>query len=864
MRLATHSMTEKAANRQGNRDSAVPWNKERATLKSQSSLKSTLSITDPDFEECSSFNLLPSSSKECETRASASRAMANKRIKITPKAVKEERSLVYDDESLQRHVAAEDRKSMKYSQPSPVNCSVGVSPRDMSKFGGSKIRTIHSYIDTRKRRQKKAAVYESSVKKPPTSVETIIATSPGDARSQSARRLSESKSVRKGLDSFSEKSNITDTAMCSAIPEQTLGVDVGQRPANEMEPFFSTEKKGYHFKNPPKSSKSVNEMTSPHQRNLWNKLLSDSSSTGSLSHPNTPGVYMDLDKRKRVDRSSAVRKIKRNRQQPSIPRGGPQGGRPRRIVDTLQYHGHCQSHRDEMLDKDDYSIDSSDDHFSSVRSEISLANGATSVQTSPCTGSQGRTSRLHEQASSKISAPAGFLYGNGLKVTYARQRSHLSASDLDEATILSKRLASEPKATGITDRKRLKLAQNSGLSSIQNLDHEFEDIQESHGGTIRSIHELRKAGGNVRLMCELEAMLDNIVSEQGDGSLTSTRSRLLDLVIKLQEPSNSRFFTDQGLEVRLLTRITFGNDLIASSLFVAATLQLVVDSCSPLLLSHVCDSRVVGFLVGLLGHQEDLQSRAKLCDNKLPITSKLKFADVYNSLLYSTPWRVGRPPSLSCHMLSLQCLEYIVRRSREAGSSCEILSAQAIRRITATSVPAFSRPPTQPSALSIISLELAVSILESCTISNALTCQVFVWTGDTLDRVKGLLPLLASWEKQEFGTLRTLSLRLYINLTNNSPGLCEDFSTADNVGALLDIVVSHFYQLTSGAMEHCRPLLLDNLILALGSLINLAESTDIVRQLMLHLRQGDRMYLDALLQLFLWRRMSAAEVSLSP
>lgn len=376
---------------------------------------------------------------------------------------------------------------------------------------------------------------------------------------------------------------------------------------------------------------------------------------------------------------------------------------------------------------------------------------------------------------------------------------------------------------------------------------------------MRSIHELRGAGGNVRLISELEAILDDIGDHQ-PSSTSIRRSKLIDLVTKLEEPSNCRLFVDQGLESRLIADVGLGNDLITNGLRVAALLQLITCSSSESLLAQIGDVRVVRFLIDLLGSDHDILSYARLRGNNVSKATQADLKNLCSALVRSTAWRAGKPSLLSCHVLSLQCLEYLVRQTREAGSLCEVLSAHAIRRIVATSVPPFSELQPQPDENSLICLELATSILESCTISNAAECQASLWAGETLERVIGLLPLLALWKGKECGTSRTLTLRLYFNLTNNSPCLCEDFSTPQVISVMFGIVISNFEQLADSTLEIDKAFLLDDLILSLGSLINIADLSKIARQLVMDLRHGSQSYLDILLQLFMNKSKNAAEV----
>ena len=788
-----------------------------------------------------------------QLRVSPFKDLHRKRRKYTPDTVIEEGSLVYDEESLQRHIAAEvrnsTRRSPRYSGNATVEGSSPPGPQTSVKNQGERQyspsgqrNTVPSTRDPRNQRALSRSITRDT-----------RTTSGGKAALNSQSPLEEARRARVSPRKAEKAINRLDSTSTRLETYETHPpTNLAHRSGGKRKSFPSP-KDTLQPSTPPRPMKLVDGTTTPRQRELWSKLLPDNVQTGSPSHLDLPGLKLTEMERKGFDEPPTVRRVVWADQNATSLKF-----RPKRIVDTLHPSENDQSNSDyDRGDNGDISSSSSDDQSDSMRSEGSAVNGAATIQTSPSADSQAKTSKISDRPSSKISQSIPSLQAGGLKVTYARQRSYLTDSSLDEAAMLSEALAPPVASKGFGRKGPWERSTTSPPNP--NFDEEIGDIKISQGGAMKSIHELRKAGGNVRLVSELEAMLDEIAENEAISS-TLRRSRLLDLVSRLQEPSNCRLFIDQGMEARLLAHVDLSEDPVVNSLFAVAVLQLIFASPSASLLSQVSDCRVVSFLIRLLGLEQDILSKAKLREYKLSKLTQLQFSKACHSLLKSTAWRGRRPPMLSSQILSLQCLEHIVRRTRESGCFSEILSTHAIRRIVTTSVPPFSRPSSQPTAMSVICLELAVSILESSTVSTAAECQESLWANGTLDRVIGILPLVASWPEQECGTLRTLSLRLYINLTNNSPGLCEDFSTPDIINVIFGIIVSHFDQLSDSSVNQRQPLLLDILILSLGLLVNLAESTDILRHLILNLRQGDHLYLDILLQLFVNKSKSAAEV----
>lgn len=769
--------------------------------------------------------------------------LARKRRKVIPsEVVAEKHSPVYDDDSLQRHVAAEAQKE---------EGQILRSPNNSSAVRGSKLRRDAVKIQAGARGNPKKDARESSRATPSRKDSTLDPKRTGNhakADVHTKDRLVARKQLQGLICSGSHPDRVqdahTDPAKTTVRPPTPDAV---------LNTLYSKETTKDQPTTPPRPTSASGEATTPRQRELWNRLLVNNAQTRSPSSLDLPSLILTEKNPEGSHGHAKSRKVSWGPGQ----QFAALTTRPRKIVDTLHQSEHDQDNFSDDIDEMRGSS-SSDNKSEYMHSEVSAADGAITVQTSPSADSQDMVNQLQDRSSNPSQAIPS-LYGGGLKVTYARQRSYLTDNDLEEAAMIGLPVTPEINSRRGYGRRgfRDRIPQ---LQSMQSLDEEFGDLVDSQGGAMRSIHELREAGGNVRLVSELEAILDDIGDHQ-PGSTSIRRSRLTDLVTMLEEPANCRLFVDKGMECRLMTDVGYGNDLINDCLLVAALLQLMNCSSSTLLLTQVRNVRVVSFLIDLLGSDQDIVSHARLRENNVSKVAQIDLKNLCSSLLKSTAWRAGKPSVLSCHVLSLQCLERLVRQTREAGSMSEVLSAHAIRRVVATSVPPLATLPPQPDEISLICLELAISILESCTIGNAAECHASLWAGETLERVIGLLPLLASWKGKVCGTSRTLTLRLYLNLTNNSPGLCEDFSTPGVISEMFGIVILHSEQLADSALEIDKALLLDDLILSLGSLINLADLSKIARQLLMDLYHEGQSYLDILLQIFINKSKSAAEVS---
>ena len=779
-----------------------------------------------------------------QKRNSISHTGSRKRRRISLEAATEGCSIVYDDASLQRHIAAESRS---YKSPSP------------SLSGDTRIGNRLTAQDTKdKRRNSLRVERHGSFKARMNSKQELL-----EDEANSSAKSSCAVKARPHSRNHAPQPMMPSQKKTKASRIMSHRASQISEPKKIMSSAFAGSVGGYNKgwptyereclppKTPAKPVKFTKGSTTPRQRELWTKLLIDA-----------PPNALDLPGLRLTDKPG--KRAKEQEEGPKHPVNTNDGNfqlTHKRIVDTLHPWDQCVVDQDNAVSEDSRS--STTEISESMETERSAMNDAVTVQT-PRNAENQRKSKLSGGCNlSSVPQPTPIFHPAAPKITYTRQRSYLTdVNHLDEVTKLSIPGMTEPFSGKESERRAI--GERQPVSQSQVLHSTGDQRWRNHdwqSGAIRSIHELREAGGNVRLVSELEAILDDIEEEQPPSS-NLRRARLLDLTTKLQEPSSSRLFIDHGMESRLLAHLGVDTDTITNSLLATALLQLMAGPTSTTLLSQVNNARIVGFLIDLLGLDQCPISHLNLRDYDLPEYFQHKLDNISCSMSKSAIWRGGSPPVLSCHVLALQCLEYLVRQTRDTGSMSDMLSAYAIRRIVATSVPFSPTPKTPCTIISPVNLELAVSILESCTICSASEGQESLWEGETLERVTGLLPLLNSLKGDEYGPSRTLTLRLYVNLTNNNPGLCETFSTSEVVEVLCKMIVAHFEQLSSQAIRRQKPKLLDDLILSLGALVNLAESSEMVRLLVMETRRRDRSYLDLLLELFMNKSKGAAEVRL--
>jgi len=610
---------------------------------------------------------------------------------------------------------------------------------------------------------------------------------------------------------------------------------------------------------PSRSPDPAIEATTPHQRALWSMLLPAESGCATPSSLNLPDFRLSDTQA----HSPTVKPFPRDTPMADIVyRTTTNVTRRKRIIDALQVQeeelddADCAHEIEPSTELDDSSEENEADEQYHAATDEGLPSQATTID------NEG-PSRTLPSGSLKVysaSQPLRTLQGGGLKVTYARQRSYLTEQDLSEAAVLG---ATELQYPIASKRNRRPALQDSPprLQHAQSAHQEPDEHGTSQGTVLRSIHELREAGGNVRLISEIEGMLDDI-ADCGT-SLSLRRSRLLELTRRLQEAPFRQLFAEQEFELRLFNFIDHHTDPVLRTLVAAATLNLLTGPKPGPALSLLIDPLVVDHLVALLDMDKEVTSMTKARALNISRAAQLELGNYWDELLRSSVWRVEKPVSISPRVLALQCLEYLIRQAREAGHTDRLLPQHALEQIIGLLKLPVSVGPSAPRVTPDTNFQLSVSILESCTIVNQLHCgQPAILGDDSLNAVASLLPSLETRFYDVPEALRALVLRLYLNLTNNSPELCEAFSRPAVLRSILDIIVLHFKLVSNEpASQASHPLRLDILILALGSLINMVEWCAAVPQMMLDIQRDHSDYLDHFVRVFQSSLQTTAEVS---
>lgn len=407
------------------------------------------------------------------------------------------------------------------------------------------------------------------------------------------------------------------------------------------------------------------------------------------------------------------------------------------------------------------------------------------------------------------------------KVTYGRQRSHLSESQLDENAMWSVPL--EDTSVRPPGRRLLSpILRNNPASQEKSL--ELSEDEASNEPTLRTVHELRAAGEARRTGFLLDTIFDDIQAATSTGSARGAAFRLAD---KLLEPIFPDEFVRHGSLSSLFNLRTIEQDQFVSSAFAVAMLQVVplVPIAELQGQGHV--STVLQQFEGLL---EDGGPLMSACKAKKANMSRVHQADLNRMCRLScarSSWTNLGPHQVTPRLIGLQGLEICVRRLRKAGAMYRLVSMETFMKVSEMLRALVESDRDNETAPDIDEAErhLAISILESLSVGE------FLGPGKAdkplseaaIEDIATSLPIILRSAPTTKDGVISLALRLCLNVTTKSASSCSAFAKRDVITAVTKSIQESFQRAEQADLAHERDDIVDNLVLGLGFLTNLTE-----------------------------------------
>ncbi|KAH8702649.1 wings apart-like protein regulation of heterochromatin-domain-containing protein [Talaromyces proteolyticus] len=421
------------------------------------------------------------------------------------------------------------------------------------------------------------------------------------------------------------------------------------------------------------------------------------------------------------------------------------------------------------------------------------------------------------------------------KITYARQRSFLSNIDSNGSL-------------GVDSQLNIH-GDVHASSMLQNPAASAED-EHPDASSVRSIHELRRAGVNARFQGIVDSILEDI--EEVSNPLSVRRSGLIQLCEKLFEDTFAQRFIEYGAASRLANSMPAKQDVISALLSMEAYALMLRLSHLPSSLYLTFWPKIVATAPTLLSIQEGI--------SKLIVQRRFGLSRVNQATINDVSVRSGKVTGLdhassplSPQRLILHCMQLTIRKLRD-GDAADVLPVEIVSKLVDLLLALSGHASGHMTDQHVISenydiFESIISILESYTTSS-------ISIGDA--QQDALTSLAASsqflsWLSEETDArcfqLLTLHLRLILNITNTNSQICERFATPDLINSLVMIVLSSYPGATGDNINEKKDSL-DIVILALGALINLTEESEAARQRISSQHKGTRTLLAHLLAVF--------------
>ncbi|KAF1915329.1 wings apart-like protein regulation of heterochromatin-domain-containing protein, partial [Ampelomyces quisqualis] len=393
-------------------------------------------------------------------------------------------------------------------------------------------------------------------------------------------------------------------------------------------------------------------------------------------------------------------------------------------------------------------------------------------------------------------------YRTRQKLTYASTRSYLQEPNPEDAFLVSMDV-DEPIGSA---------SQTRGSQT----DEEEEPSQ------VRATHELRRQGQNTTFEWENLMLIDDLSSKSKD---SIRRSALLELCTKMADTTFAYELLDSSLAEQFLNSLASNGEAIFDFAAAVATIFMLLTKPTYTMLNQIHCCQHVSALVKLLDNDMDIEKTAKNRKTNLSRIALEMVIKLRSKTMDSRVWSPAKPEKVSPQLIAMKSLELLVLGLGEAGSTQSIISSETrdklvdiAQRIAERSV--IEKYSTHDETI----LRSIFSTLEATSLAKQ---KALMWSARLMQSLA--LSMACLFRMSDTPTI-ALAVKLCMNLTNNKPKACQQFSDAGFVQSLLQSIVQRFKLVQGGVDGIQRTGVLDTLILSLGAMINLTEHSDEARR----------------------------------
>ena len=443
---------------------------------------------------------------------------------------------------------------------------------------------------------------------------------------------------------------------------------------------------------------------------------------------------------------------------------------------------------------------------------------------------------------------------SGPKITYAGQRSYL-----DDTTLALESLLEQPfDLATCPELVRPRQQRHNNRTRVRPDLVDILEEEQSGNHPTQSIHELRAFGDTRWFTDEIDMLLEDLDCGK-DASISRKRSALLEFCNKLKDSSFKSHFIHNGFE-QVISRCKGESDIIFSTTLATILVMVLDATIEPQSLLQSYKSSIIEILVKILEYEEDIITISKHRHSNMSRAAQGAVVQYRALVVGLSVWKSAMPHVVSPRIMALRSLELLVRKLREAGSKEIILNDRLLERLLGVmeqSLRHVMKMANKVTTAAFTELELSLSILETCTIAHECASNLSIWSTKRLRQLANTLDLVLNSVPLEPASIITLALRLCCNLANNSERNANLFVKLSLIRRIIAFVNTGFERVQALATKSDEPARFDVLLLSLGAMINLAEWSDAIRQVVIQNREN---LLDPLLRSFLGNRDGASVV----
>ncbi|KAI1180935.1 wings apart-like protein regulation of heterochromatin-domain-containing protein [Nemania sp. FL0916] len=385
---------------------------------------------------------------------------------------------------------------------------------------------------------------------------------------------------------------------------------------------------------------------------------------------------------------------------------------------------------------------------------------------------------------------------------------------------------------------------------------DFDDdgtINNSPGSKLKGIHELRQAGANSRVADAMQDLIDQIGASGTNSS--GRRAALLQVAEKMRDKTFIRQCLDHGVESILLKDAGKETNTICAYLILSSLVTIIASGLSTRIGQLICAEEAGPMFARLISIGEDIKKVARDRKSNLSKRSQVSIAAVEDTLRGLPIWDKAPPSYISPRILAIKCLERLLDQDILIGRDPAIFT----EAVTAHLFEVLSEAKSDLEYWKFPKTAQSIEFYSALLVLDIHAASVTAAQGGNSEWAIHYLPIIADAfyaslrsPSADNNTMEILILKLTINMTNNNLAAPGIFASKELLAALTISIASNFKQaLALVTQDTGAEGILTSLVLRLGILINFAEHSSLVRQIVNDCRHEEREPVKQLIELFM-------------